>query len=239
MNKRLIIAIDGPAGSGKSTVAKRIAVRLGIPYIDTGAMYRALTLRVLQKRISLTDTRALVRLSKTTSIALQGSHPERQRVLLDGADVTREIRTPELTQKVFYVAQVPKVRREMVRKQRALGERRGAVMEGRDIGTVVFPDADYKFYLTASSSVRAMRRYRELIQTGHSASRREVLADLKRRDKTDLERKEGPLRRAKDAFWVPTTSLTISQVVDKILQIIRTHSAKNPKVSGSFTLNSV
>ncbi|MBI3252991.1 MAG: (d)CMP kinase [Candidatus Omnitrophica bacterium] len=220
IKRRLIIAIDGPAGSGKSTTAKALARRLRIPYIDSGAMYRALTLAAVEKKVSFRDKPALVRLAKQCEIGLEADPGRAQRVFLDGKDVTRRIRLPELTSKVFAVAQIPAIRRELVGKQRRLGLRRGGVMEGRDIGTVVFPGADYKFFFVAKEAIRAKRRHRELLASGARAGFSRVLRDMQKRDRTDRTRREGPLKRAKDAVLIDTTSLTISQTVDRILRFL-------------------
>ena len=226
-NRRLIIAIDGPAGSGKSSTAKALAMRLRVPYIDTGAMYRALTLKAMRRGIPFLKKTRLVAISRKTHIRLSGGDPSRQRVLLDGKDVTREIRLPEVTKNVFYIAQEPLIRKELVRMQRAMGKRGGGVMEGRDIGTVVFPDADYKFYFEASPKIRARRRYEELLQAGGVLTLRSVLKDIKKRDKTDYERKNSPLKRAKGAVLIDTTRLTINQTIDKIMSMIDS----NPLIS--------
>lgn len=223
MNRRkLIIAIDGPAGSGKSTTAKALARRLHLPYIDTGAMYRAVTLKALGQGVDFSDKKKLAQITRKSGIRLENA-----RVFLDGKDVSGQIREPELTKKVVYVAREPLVRREMVRKQRALGEARGAVMEGRDIGTVVFPRADYKFYFEAAGRVRARRRQRDLAKEGRRVPLGRVLKDIKKRDRTDSLRKEGPLKRAKDAILIDTTSLTIPQTVDRILAIVRSKPLKS------------
>ena len=217
--KHLIIAIDGPAGSGKSTVAHRVARTLKVPYIDTGAMYRAVTLKAMRQNISLEDPKKLSELARKARIRFRDG-AKKQRVFLDGHNVTKAIRLPELTKNVFYIAKAPLIRREMVKKQRALGKEEGAVMEGRDIGTVVFPRADYKFYLDADPRVRAERRYKELIKSGKRITLAKVLGDLKKRDTSDKTRSEGPLRQAKDALRIDTTSLTIQEVVDRILQVV-------------------
>ena len=213
-----VIAIDGPAGAGKSTVAKRLAKTLKLSYLDTGAMYRAITLKALTNKVNLEDEDQLVELAQKTKIDLI-DHPEGLQILLDGKDVTKAIRLPQVTQNVFYVAQEPLIRREMVKKQRQMGKKGGAVMEVRDIGTVVFPAADYKFYFVASKSVRAKRRHRDLLEAGKKIAVEKVLKDIVKRDKTDFNRKEGPLKRAKDAIRMDTSSLTIEQTVDKILKI--------------------
>lgn len=225
VSKKLIIALDGPAGSGKSTTAKLLAETIKVPYIDTGAMYRAATLKAMREGVDLKNTPKLIKTAKAAKIQFKKSASGAQLVYLDGRDVTRDIRLPELTKNVFYVAQEPLIRREMVKKQRALGKKAGAVMEGRDIGTVVFPDADFKFYLDADIRLRAKRRYRDLKALGKRVTLKQVLTDQKRRDATDYNRKEGPLKIAKDALRIDTTSLTIEGTVDKILDIVK--SAKS------------
>ncbi len=216
--KKIIIAIDGPAGSGKSTVARLLAKVLRLPYIDTGAMYRAVTFKAMREGVSFDDKPRLIRIAKKAHIELLEN---RAKVLLDGKDVTHAIRTPELTKNVFHVAQMPLIRKELVKKQPVLGKKNGAVMEGRDIGTVVFPKADYKFYLDADISIRSQRRYKEIVVGGGQITLDEVQRDLKRRDDTDYNRSEGPLKRARTAHVIDTTPLTIHDTVDKILAIIR------------------
>lgn len=218
--KRLIIAIDGPAGSGKSSTAKALAIRLGLPFIDTGAMYRAITLKAMQQHIPFDQKKRLVQLAKDSRIRLTKIKGGVQKVYMDGKDVTHAIREPELTQNVFHIAQEPGIRREMVKKQRMMGKADGAVMEGRDIGTKVFPHAHFKFFFRASSRVRASRRLTEFQKAGQKSTLKKVLADMKARDKTDTSRKEGPLRRAKNAILVDTSALTISQTVDKIMGLM-------------------
>ncbi len=228
-HKHLIIAIDGPAGSGKSSTAKALAKRIKSPYIDTGAMYRAVTLKAMQENIPLQDKKRLVQVAKKAKIELIGTDPLKQKVRLDGKDVSKKIRTPELTKNVFHVAQEPLIRREMVKKQRAMGLKRGAVMEGRDIGTKVFPNADYKFYFEANETIRAERRQRELIASGQNVSLERVLIDQRKRDATDYNRKEGPLKAAKDAIVIDTSSLTIDETLDKILPIIRSRPKRKKR----------
>ncbi len=225
--RKLIIAIDGPAGSGKSSTAKALAKRMELPYIDTGAMYRSLTLKAMEEGISFENVPSLVDLSKKTDIRFEGIDPSTQRVYLDGKEVTEAIRRPELTKNVFYVAQEPLIRREMVKKQQTLGSAAGGVMEGRDIGTVVFPDADFKFYFEANPEIRAKRRHREILDAGKKASLETVAEDMKRRDDTDINRQEGPLRKAKDAYVIDTSSLTIEETIDRILQIIKLKSLQS------------
>lgn len=218
-SKNLIIAIDGPAGSGKSTVSKIVAKRLNLLYIDTGAMYRAITLKAMRLGINLQDESALISLAKSTKVGLE----ERDilHVFLDGEDVSSAIRTPDVTANVKYIARVPGVRHEMVALQRSIGQKHGgAILEGRDIGTVVFPNADYKFYLDASPEERARRRCRELIESGQKANVDSVKEDILTRDDSDMKRKVGALKKCDDAIFVDTTDLSIDGVTEKILSHI-------------------
>jgi len=218
-DRKLVIAIDGPAGSGKSTVSRLVARSLKALYIDTGAMYRALTLKAMRMRLNLQDETALARLARETEIDLKESSGA-LKVSLDGEDVAGLIRTPELTKNVKYIARVPGVRHEMVRLQRAIGRRRGAVLEGRDIGTVVFPDAGYKFYLDADPVERARRRHKELVEAGQVVALEEIRKDVVARDESDMTRSVGALKRAPDAIYVDTTNLTIQEAVEKVLSYI-------------------
>lgn len=226
--RALVVAIDGPAGSGKSTVSKRTAKRLGILYIDTGAMYRALTLKAMRRKIDLEDEDALVSLARSTKIDLEGNDGA-LKVILDGEDVAGFIRTPELTSNVKYIARVPGVRHEMVRLQRIIGKKGGAVLEGRDIGTVVFPDADYKFYLDADLEERSRRRYKELLELGQNISLEEIRADIASRDESDIRRSVGALKKADDAVLIDTTNLSIDEVVDEISDYIDNAKGKGKK----------
>jgi cytidylate kinase len=217
--KPLIIAIDGPAGSGKSTVSKIVAKRLALLYIDTGAMYRALTLKAMRQGLNLEDEDALASLARSTKIGLEGN--DKLRVFLDGEDVSLAIRTPDVTANVKYIARVPGVRHEMVALQRSIGEGQGgAILEGRDIGTVVFPNADYKFYLDASPQVRAKRRCKELIESGEAASEDSVKEEILRRDDSDMKRSVGALKKCDGAIFIDTTGLSIDEVTEKILSHI-------------------
>ena len=215
------VAIDGPAGSGKSTVSKLTADKLGFLYIDTGAMYRALTLKVMRENIAFEDEDAIVELSKDLDLKLQPSKDEKSliRVLLDGEDVSEEIRKMEVTVNVKHIACIARVRENLVKLQRQLVRQAdGAVMEGRDIGTVVLSDAKYKFYVDASFEERVQRRLAELNAKGHPVTRQEVSEDLKQRDHTDKTREVGPLKKAEDAVFIDTTDLSIDEVVEEIVR---------------------
>jgi len=218
----MIIAIDGPACSGKSTVSKKVAERLGILYVDTGAMYRALTLKAMNTSISLNDEAGLVGIARSTTIELVQKEDKTLSVVLDGKEVSCQIRTPELTNNIKFVARIPGVRSEMVKMQRKIAQKgKGAVLEGRDIGTVVFPDAEYKFYLDAEFEERVKRRHKELVEGGVSVDFVNIKEDVKRRDKSDMERAVAPLRKAEDATVIDTTKLTIDKTVEKILTHIQ------------------
>jgi len=216
----LIIAIDGPAGSGKSTTAKLVAKRLGYLYIDTGAMYRALTLKALQLGLDLNDSGALSKLADNTKIKLV-QHEDGVRTYLDGSDVSEQIRHPEVTRSVGPVCSVRHVRRVLVRQQQELGRDGGVVMEGRDIGTVVFPSADLKVYLDASIRERAKRRYLQLKAEGRVTSMEVLEQEIAQRDMQDMSRRESPLRMAKDAVLIDTTAQTIEEQVDEVIALAR------------------
>lgn len=215
-----IVAIDGPAGSGKSTVSKLIAAKLGLLYIDTGAMYRALTLKAVRRGMDLEDSDALTGLARNTKIDLRNVSGS-LKVFLDGEDVSGFIRTPELTNNVKFIARVPGVRREMVKLQRVIGGRSSAVLEGRDIGTVVFPDAKFKFYLDADVGERSRRRHKELLETGQNADLGDIKNDVMKRDESDMNRDVGALKKAPDAVLVDTTDLSIEEVTEKLLSYIK------------------
>lgn len=221
MSRGLIIAIDGPAGSGKSTVAKLVAQKLKFLYVDTGAMYRALTLKAIKVNADLEDEEALAALAKKTDIELKQGNGS-LKVYLDAEDVTQEIRKPEITNAVSYIARAKAVRAHMVMLQRRLGEKGCAVLEGRDIGTVVFPDADKKFYIDASFDVRVKRRYKELKEGGLQITEEEVKKDLKIRDENDLTRSIAPLKKADDAVYIDTSDMSIEGVVEKVSNLIKT-----------------
>ncbi|QTM99673.1 (d)CMP kinase [Sediminibacillus dalangtanensis] len=217
---QLAIAIDGPAAAGKSTVAKLIAEELSYIYIDTGAMYRALTYKALQKDIDLEDEQALLQLLQQTTIDLQQSN-NGQSVLVDGEDVTREIRGQQVTGQVSVVAKHPAVRKEMVARQKALAAKRGVVMDGRDIGTHVLPDAEVKIFLVASVQERAERRHKENQEKGFASDLEELKREIEKRDQLDSEREASPLIKAEDAVEIDTTSLSIQGVTDRILEVVK------------------
>jgi cytidylate kinase len=218
--RRLIIAIDGPAASGKSTTAKLVAERLGYNYLDTGAMYRALTLKALRQGVDGEDENKLCQLA--SSLKLDFSVEDgRFKVFMNGEDVSQEIRIPQVSRMVSAVSRHPRVRRVMVGKQRKIGEKGGVVVEGRDIGTVVFLQADLKIYLDASASERAKRRMEELKGEGVNTSLSEQLAALAERDRMDSQREDSPLRKAEDAILIDTTSLSIEEEVEAVLDLIK------------------
>lgn len=214
--RRPIIAIDGPAGAGKTTTAREVALRLGFLHLDTGAMYRALALKVLRSHCPLDDLAGIARIARDTDVWLQHEDGG-QRVLLDGADVTSELRSAEVTRAVTPVCEVPEVRDRMVLLQRRLGRRGGVVIEGRDIGTVVFPDAELKVFLTADLEERARRRLRDLQNAGQMADLQAVTEDIQRRDQRDAGREHSPLRQAADAVVLDTTGITFEEQVETIL----------------------
>jgi cytidylate kinase len=217
-SKIIIIAIDGPAGAGKSTVAKGLAVRLGFLYIDTGAMYRAVALWALRTGTQLTDMHRLEQLALASHIELTDGG---KRVILNGEDITESIRTQELSDAASKVSAVPAVRRALVEKQRGMGAQQSSVMEGRDIGTNVFPDAQVKIYLDASVEVRAARRLSDLKAKQIETSLDQVAREIRERDLRDSTRGEAPLRQAEDAAYVDTSHLSIDEVIEAILRVYR------------------
>jgi len=216
----MIIAVDGPAGAGKSTVAKILARRLKFLYIDTGAMYRALTLKVLENNIQITDEQNIIQLAHTVKIDLLNNADGSLSVILDGKDVSLDIRKGKITQFVSDVAKIKQVRQILVKMQRELGAKGDCVLDGRDIGTVVFPDAQKKFFIDASAQERTNRRFNELKGLGQNVLVEDVSFDLSNRDKIDSTRLASPLRKAADAIYIDTTSLSIEQVVDTMLDKI-------------------
>ncbi|ABZ84486.1 cytidylate kinase [Heliomicrobium modesticaldum Ice1] len=217
------VAIDGPAGAGKSTVARELAKRLGYLYIDTGAMYRALTWLALQKGIALSDDEALARLAEQADIALLPL-PGGLTVLADGQDVTDAIRTPEVSRHVSRVSAVAGVRAPMMRLQQKLAEQGGVVMDGRDIGTHVLPQAEVKVFLTASVEERARRRFKEMILKGMDVDFEQLRNDMERRDREDFTRETAPLVQADDALYLDTTGLAFEEVVGRLLDMVHSRT---------------
>lgn len=218
MKRNLIIAIDGPSGAGKSTLGRMLARALNLLYIDTGSMYRAVALAVMESSISATDDVAVGSLAGRVDIDLKGD-PDALRVTLDGVDVTEQIRSEEVTDLSSIISTIPEVRRAMVARQREMGER-GAVLNGRDIGTVVFPNADVKFFLTAVPQERATRRFNEERAQDPNADFEETFADMAERDRRDSTRADSPLKSADDAFVVDSTGLSINAVYEKMMSIV-------------------
>ncbi len=227
MAKPLVIAIDGPAGAGKSTVAQKVAERLGLTYVDSGATYRAVALKVLEAGIPPEDEGAVSRLIGETEIQItcDGNQPH---VLVDGRDVTARIRTPEVTLAAAKVSRLPEVRSKLVEIQRGFAQGAGVVMEGRDIGTVVFPDASLKIFLKADPEERARRRLEQDKKEGRTASLEQTAYEIGRRDQLDAERKLSPLVAARDAIEIDSTRLAAQDVVEKILALARNRAAGHP-----------
>jgi cytidylate kinase len=214
--RKILIAIDGPAGSGKSTSAKLVAQKLGYFYVDTGAMYRAITLKILTSPIELSNENEIVESAADSDIMLI-DNGGKLKVILDGKDVTEKIRSEEVTNNVSLISSYPGVRKVLVAKQREIGSKKGCVVDGRDISTVVFPDADLKFYMTADIMERARRRQAELSASGVELPIVQVVRELKERDLKDSTRETSPLKKADDAIEIDTTNLTIEEQVEKIL----------------------
>ena len=220
MSRPLIVAIDGPSGAGKSTLGRMLARELGLLYIDTGATYRAVALAVTEAGVSTSDTQAVADVARRAEITLSGD-PDSLQVRLDGRDVSREIRTEQVSHTASVISTIPEVRRELVRRQRELGARGGVVLDGRDVGTVVFPQADVKFFITARPEERARRRYEEERLKDQDQTYEDTLADINARDRRDTTREDSPLQIAVDAVVIDTTKLSIDDAFRRMLQVIR------------------
>ena len=227
--RKLIITIDGPVGSGKTTVARRVAALLGYLYVDTGAMYRALALKAQRQNVPLEAEDRLAQMAGETRIDLHIDDGT-QTILLDNENVTSAIRTPEVSQAASKIAVIPGVRRVLVAEQRRAGQLGGVVMEGRDIGTIVFPDADLKIYLTASVEVRAQRRWLEHQQKGDKVDLTRTIEEVRERDRRDVEREHSPLKRAQDAVLVDSTAMEADEVARLI--VLLTKQNKTPRTTG-------
>jgi cytidylate kinase len=213
--KRLIIAIDGPSGAGKGTIARTLASTLNYRHIDTGAMYRAIGWKALDDGVPLDDEAAVATLTERSQIVVEGG-----KVAIDGHDVTQAIRTPEIDKAASSVARMPRVREVLVARQRRMGEQGGVVVEGRDIGTVVFPNADLKIYLDASAEERARRRLNDPAHSGGQAGEAAVAASIQARDRSDTTRTASPLTMAGDAVLIDTTGVPIAQVVERVMTLL-------------------
>lgn len=218
------IAIDGPAGAGKSTIARRVAKELSFIYVDTGAMYRAMALYLLRKEVNKDDTEQIGNICQDAEISIEYQNGE-QIVLLNDENVNSYLRTEEVGNMASVSSAIPRVREKLLSLQRKLARDMSVVMDGRDIGTTILPDADVKIYLTASSLTRAKRRYLELQEKGTICNLDEIQKDIEERDQRDMNREISPLRQAEDAVLVDSSDLTIQQVVDRILQIFRSKTA--------------
>jgi len=216
----IIVAIDGPAGSGKSSTAKEVARRLNFTYVDTGAMYRAVTLAMLRKNIPIDDQELITRLARQLDIRFRWID-DVHHTFMDDEDVTDAIRTSAVAEMVSPVSAIPGVRVVMVEQQRAMAKNDNIVMEGRDIGTVVFPNADFKFYMDADIRVRAQRRINDYRKIGQALSVDEIIRELQKRDRIDSSRSHSPLKKARDAIIIDTTDLSFQEQVDQIIAIIR------------------
>ena len=233
----MIIAIDGPAGSGKSTIAKKLANELDFVYLDTGAMYRLVTLKALDEKVSFELLKNIINLSESKNnnsdfeiiqkmkkiLENLNIDIKKNRFFLDGIDVSDEIRKPVISENVSNIAKIKEVREKMVDLQRKFSNSKNVILDGRDIGTVVFPNADLKIFLVADAKERAKRRYRELIEKGENVEIEEIYENILKRDKIDSTRKESPLKKAKDAVEVDTTSKSIEEVKNEILRMVNSN----------------
>ncbi len=219
-NRSIIIAIDGPSGAGKSTLGRMLARSLKLLYLDTGAMYRAVALAVIESGINFTDQAAIIEIARQADIQLAGD-PDSLQVRLNGHDVSTTIRSESVTHAASVISAISGVRREMVDRQRAMGARGGVVLDGRDISTIVFPQADIKFFLTAVPEERARRRYEEVRLKSRDSNYEDTLADINTRDRRDSTRADSPLAIAEDAFVIDSTELSLEEVFQKMLDVIR------------------
>ncbi len=218
--KRLTIAIDGPSGAGKSTVAKSLAKELGYTYIDTGAMYRSVALRVKERGISPEEELAIIQLASSLHIAFIADGGKAF-VLCDGEDITEGIRTHEISHLASTISKQKGLREVLVQMQREMGKGGGVILEGRDIGTVVFPDAEVKFYIDAESEERTRRRYDEMVEKGVAVDFKETREELMRRDHSDMNRAHSPLKKAADAIFIDSTHCSVKEVVEEMVRIIK------------------
>lgn len=216
----MIVAVDGPAGSGKGTVTKRIQEEMGLLNLDTGATYRCVALEALKKGLTLDDEKAIIEIANNIDIKINNTE-DKDIILLNNEDVSKEIRTKEVTSIVSQVSSIIPVRKKMIEIQRQLAVGKDVIVEGRDIGTVVFPNADIKIYLDASEEVRAKRRYDENIQNGIDMTYDEVLENVRMRDYNDMHKEYGALKKTEDSIVIDSTNLTVDEVVDKIKNIIK------------------
>lgn len=214
--ENLVIAIDGPAGAGKSTISKLIAKNLGINYIDTGAMYRAITYKCLEAGIDIADIQSVIDICQSTDVDFVDNC-----IYLDGTCLNDEIRSLEVSSNVSNVAKIPQVREFLLKKQREIGKRSDVILDGRDVGTHIFPDTRYKFFLNASAEERGRRRYQELIDKGQDLVLADIVEDIKKRDYIDSTREVAPLVKADDAIEVDSTSMSIQEVVKYITDMVR------------------
>ncbi len=219
--KKPIIAIDGPVGSGKSTTARKVAHELGFIYVDTGAMYRAITVDVLEHGVDPEIEADVKKIAEQSRVELLSGDEGSQRTILNGVDVTDRIRERNVTHAVSAVSSMKSVRDKMTEMQREIGKNGGIVMEGRDIGTVVFPEAEFKFYIDASIEERARRRYKELAEKGFQVDINDLIREIRERDRLNIERSLAPLRKAEDALYINTSDMTFDEQVSMIISIVR------------------
>ncbi|MEG0249711.1 MAG: (d)CMP kinase [Peptostreptococcus sp.] len=219
--ENLIIAIDGPAGAGKSTISKLVSKRLDISYLDTGAMYRAVTYKCIIEGINTDDEKEVIKVCESSDVDFRDNQ-----IYLDGKNVDVEVRKQEVSSKVSNVAKVKRVRELMVKRQREIGSKNDVILDGRDVGTCIFPNAKYKFYLSASPEERGRRRFEEMKAKGENVVLEEIIRDIERRDKIDSTREVSPLMKAEDAIEIDSTSMSINEVVDYIIDVVESDKIK-------------